>query len=241
MPSLNNYVRAATTLALNNYRSIVYQGDQVDCGICGWKGEHFFEHAKCPRCRSMARTRLIPFALNYFDINLWGRSVFHVAPNHPEFTFISRKVNPLVYDRLDIDASIKYINMVGDLTDLKIADESYDFAILWHVMEHIPEDVDALKSIYRILKPAGRVLLSVPIHPIDNPVTFEDPSIPRSAFERIHGHPDHCRSCGLDYWNRLSKAGFSVKTLNVGADVDRQTIDRLGFYEKHVCWLGSKD
>lgn len=241
MSRLNNYMKAATTIALNNYRSIVYQGDRVDCGICGWKGECFFDHARCPRCGSMARTRLIPYALRHFDINLWGRSVFHVAPNRPEFMYISRKANPLVYDRLDIDPTIRFINMVGDLADLKIPDACYDFAILWHVMEHIPRDHDAFNEIHRILKPSGRVLLSVPIHPVDRQTTYEDPSIPPSEYKRIHGHHDHCRSCGLDYWKRLSQAGFNVQTLHVGDDVDRQTIDRLGLYDKHVCWLGSKN
>lgn len=240
MSRLSNYVKAAKKIALNNYRTVVYQGDRVDCGICGWKGEFFFDHARCPRCGSMARTRLIPFALNYFDINLWGRSVLHVAPNQPEYKYISRRQNPMVYDRLDIDSTIRNVNLVGDLTRLNIADGSYDFAILWHVLEHIPEDMAAIRELYRVLKPAGRVLLSVPIYPIDSPSTFEDPSIPRSEFERIHGHHDHCRSCGLDYWQRLLKAGFSVRTLNVGEDVSVPTIERLGLYEKHVCWLGSK-
>lgn len=240
MSTLKGFVRAAGRLAIDNYRSIVYRGVQVDCWICGWKGERFFEHAKCPRCRSMARTRLIPYAFKHFDLDLSGSSVFHVAPNRPEFHYISRKVNPSVYDRLDIDSSIKYINMVGDLNDLKISDQSYDFAIIWHVMEHIPKDVDALKEIHRILKPSGRVLLSVPIFPIDSPTTFEDPAIPRSDYERIHGHYDHCRSCGLDYWKRIAQVGFTVETLNVGEDVDRETIDRLGLYDKHVCWLGTK-
>jgi SAM-dependent methyltransferase len=241
MSILNDFVRATGRFAIDNYRSLVYQGDQVDCWICGWKGKRFFEHAKCPRCRSMARTRLIPYALRHFDLNLSGSSVFHVAPNYPEYSYISRKANPLVYDRLDINSSIKYINMVGDLNELKIEDETYDLAIIWHVMEHIPKDVEALREVYRILKPSGRVLLSVPIFPIDSPTTFEDPAIPRSDFERIHGHDDHCRSCGLDYWQHIVQAGFSVETLNVGRDVERETIDRLGLYDKHVCWLGSKN
>jgi SAM-dependent methyltransferase len=241
MPNLNGYLKAARSLALDNYRSLVYRGDRVECRICDWKGELFFEHARCPRCRSVARTRLIPYAFKHFDINLRGRSVFHVAPNQPEYTYISRIANPMVYDRLDIDSTIRYINMVGDLNDLKIAAGTYDFSIIWHVMEHIPRDVDAMKQIYRILKPGGRVMMSVPIHPIDSPTTFEDPSIPRSDFEKVHGHYDHCRSCGLDYGNRLEQAGFSVQTLNVGEHVDGQTIDRFGLYEKHVCWLGTKE
>ena len=50
---------------------------------------------------------------------------------------------------------------------------------------------------------------------MDSEATYEDPSIPYEKFEEIHGHYDHCRSCGLDYFERFEEVGFKTQTLKV--------------------------
>lgn len=46
-----------------------------------------------------------------------------------------------------------------------IADGSYDLVAIFDVLEHIEEDEEALISIARVLKPGGRILITVPAHP----------------------------------------------------------------------------
>lgn len=41
-------------------------------------------------------------------------------------------------------------------------DSSFDLITMWDVIEHLPEPVSALKSVYRWLKPGGHVVLSTP-------------------------------------------------------------------------------
>ena len=43
-----------------------------------------------------------------------------------------------------------------------IADNSFDFAVTFQVIEHIKNDRDFLKEIHRVLKPGGKLLLSTP-------------------------------------------------------------------------------
>ncbi|HEY0628128.1 MAG TPA: class I SAM-dependent methyltransferase [Sphingomicrobium sp.] len=45
------------------------------------------------------------------------------------------------------------------------AADSYDLVALLDVLEHVPDDAASLKSIYRLLKPGGALLLTVPINP----------------------------------------------------------------------------
>jgi SAM-dependent methyltransferase len=45
-----------------------------------------------------------------------------------------------------------------------IADDTYDMVAALDVIEHIPDDVAALEGIARILKPGGKLLMTVPAH-----------------------------------------------------------------------------
>jgi len=55
---------------------------------------------------------------------------------------------------------VKLIN--GNLLDLKFQDKTFDIILLSEVLEHIADDVKALKEAYRLLKPRGVVIISVP-------------------------------------------------------------------------------
>jgi 2-polyprenyl-3-methyl-5-hydroxy-6-metoxy-1,4-benzoquinol methylase len=48
--------------------------------------------------------------------------------------------------------------------DLLTLQGSFDLICLFDVLEHIPDDVGTLKALPRLLKPGGRILLSVPAH-----------------------------------------------------------------------------
>ena len=99
--------------------------------------------------------------------------------------------------------------------------------------------MDAIKELYRILNKDGKLIVSVPIYPVFNPTTKEDPSLDKSKFEEVHGHHDHCRSCGLDYFERFEKFNFKTHTLN---SKDINELDRLkyGLSETHTVWCFTK-
>ena len=222
----------------NVFRTYFYKGQTVFCAICNWNGKYFFK-GKCPNCGSLARTRLIPFSLLYFKLEYGRFKILHVAPNTNEFKYIKNNVTTLLqYDRLNI-RPVKHINLVQDLTHLTLNDCTYDLVIAWHVLEHIPSDKAAISEVYRVLKKGGRFLVSVPIYPEGNNKTFEDMTIDYADFELIHGHYDHCRSCGLDYFERFEVAGFRTETLEIRA-LDPNTIVRFGLQKDHVVWCFTK-
>lgn len=50
----------------------------------------------------------------------------------------------------------------GNALQLPFADQSFDHIVCSEVLEHIPDYKSALKEIYRILKPGGTLIVSVP-------------------------------------------------------------------------------
>ena len=232
-----NHIKSLAHKIRNKYYTITYQGENVICEMCDWKGRFFF-NGRCPKCNSLPRTRLIPFSIKYFNLEEEMGNILHVAPNLSEYRYVSRNVKFSIYDRLDI-VKRDIINLQQDLTKMKIEDEQYNLSILWHVLEHIPNDLEAISELYRVMKKGGKVLVSVPIFPVGNKETYEDKNLPRAKYLEVHGHEDHCRSCGLDYFKRFESVGFKTYILN-GSELSTEAIRKFGLSTSHVVWLFEK-
>lgn len=67
------------------------------------------------------------------------------------------------YHTLDLDPQSPEVTFIGDIQEMPmIPTNSYDSAICLEVLEHIPYPLKAIREIYRILKPGGIFLFSVP-------------------------------------------------------------------------------
>ena len=222
----------------NLIRTLIYKGDSVHCQICNWKGRFYFNQ-KCPKCKSQERTRLVAYSLDYFNLIQSNLEILHIAPNINEFNFVNLTFeNILVYDRLDIKKR-KQINIVDDISNPKQVNKTYDLIIVWHVFEHIKNDIEAMAILFEVLNSNGSLLVSVPIHPTGNLATYEDSGIAYEDFSKIHGHYDHCRSCGLDYYKRFEEIGFKTSTLYVRS-LDQKELDHFGLRKDHVVWCFTK-
>ena len=56
----------------------------------------------------------------------------------------------------------RYEVVRGDLLHLPVPDASVDRVIASEVLEHIPDDVTAMAEIFRVLRPGGRAVVTVP-------------------------------------------------------------------------------
>lgn len=54
------------------------------------------------------------------------------------------------------------IDYVSDISDIPVPDGSFDVVLCTEVLEHVPEPIDAIREISRILRPGGRLLLTAP-------------------------------------------------------------------------------
>jgi len=105
-----------------------------------------------------------------------------------------------------------------DLTALSFADESFDAVIALEVMEHIPDFHRAFSECARVLKPRGKMLLSVPFHQgpslMQRARVRNDGTIEHLLPPEYHGDPLDPHGClcfhyfGWDVLDLLKSAGF---------------------------------
>ena len=62
----------------------------------------------------------------------------------------------------EIDSSSVAFACAGDATALPFNDNTFDRIIASEVLEHINEDEVALKELFRVLKPNGRIAVTIP-------------------------------------------------------------------------------
>lgn len=63
-----------------------------------------------------------------------------------------------------IEAELRYLpDIVASSLALPLPDESVDAAVMTEVLEHLPEPLDALRELSRVLRPGGRIYVTVPM------------------------------------------------------------------------------
>ena len=219
---------------------LFYLGNRVQCPVCGAKYRKFLpygrfktrENALCPNCLSLERHRLMWLYLqektDFFTASL---KILHVAP---EYCFLKRfeKLDNLDYITADLESPLAKVKM--DVHDIPFEDNSFDVVFCNHTLEHVDDDLKALRELYRILKPGGWGIIQSPIN-IERKQTYEDASISSEKDREIHfGQKDHVREYGLDYPLRLEKAGFTVNINKSIEQMDPEEIKRFGLltYDK---------
>ena len=193
-----------------NCPSCGYSGHFVSSG---WKGREAF---RCPNCSSRPRDRQIALILTRCGIDLTKGQTLHFAPEWPLF----RKLKDVPgYVGGDI-ISRRNANAVVDITKVQFADNSFDYLICNHVLEHVPDDVTAMAECFRVLKPGGLAFFSVPVS--DAEQTWNPPpEMSKAEVERICGW-DHVRSYGRDFGQLLGQHGFKVTEVTFGPDEREQ-------------------
>ncbi|MBN1326332.1 MAG: class I SAM-dependent methyltransferase, partial [Candidatus Cloacimonetes bacterium] len=203
------------SLVLRYILPLFYWGNKVFCPICSTSFRKFLPYGSkwrknrlCPRCLSLERHRVVWIFLkektDFFQVR---RNVLHIAPEQC-FYGRFRKLKNLTYLTADLESPLADVKM--DIRNMPFADNSFDFIICNHVLEHIDDDKKAIKEIYRILKKGGYALLQVPIDR-NRKETLEDDSITDPLErEKLFWDKEHVRLYGLDYPKRLEQAGFKV-------------------------------
>lgn len=147
----------------------------------------------CIYCGAHDRERHI---FMYFDkLNIWEKmkdaSILHFAPEKK----VSKKISSLNYksyikaDLFPISDDIEKI----DATEIPLEDNSADFIIANHILEHIPDYKKALSEFYRVLKPEGMLICQTPFSKLLKK-NFEDEGINTDHLRLVYyGQEDHLR------------------------------------------------
>jgi SAM-dependent methyltransferase len=168
----------------------------------------------CTNCGASDRERLYALWIdqqikkNFFSIST---RVIHFAPE----AALSKKLKGLsFFDYKTADLLMDNVDYQVDMMDMPFDDDGFDFFICSHVLEHVENDGQAIKELYRITKPRGCGILMAPIV-MGLERTVEDPSVKDEAGRwRLYGQNDHVRLYAHDdYANKIRSSGFCVEEL----------------------------
>lgn len=206
-------------------------GSRLTCNFCNFTAERFlklgYDHpvlvekgiiggghrpdGLCPRCHSSDRERLTKIVMEEFVKPDSESVVFIVAPERNLYDYFRHKLSAKVFAG---DIAPRYYDWAEeisaqDLTNLTYEDETFDVVICNHVLEHIPDDRQAMREILRVLKPGGYGMLGVPhsslLAEIEEDLTINDPEEQIRRF----GQRDHVRIYTTKgYIERLESVGF---------------------------------
>jgi SAM-dependent methyltransferase len=197
------------------------------------------ENALCPNCLSLERHRLLWLYLkkrtSFFSERL---KFLHIAP---ELCFIHRfeKLDNLEYITADLESPLARVKM--DIHQIPFQENTFDVVMCNHVLEHVEDDIHAMREIFRVLKKDGWAIMQVPFMGKNLEITYEDPSIRNpSEREKIYGQRDHVRTYGQDYPERLRKAGFHVEEDQFIRTMDQNDILRFGLPENEIIYFATK-
>ena len=190
----------------------------------GYAGRAKRNQALCPGSLSLERHRLLWLFLKmhtpFFKDPL---SVLHLAP---EQCFYKRfkSMSHLTYTTADYNSPIADIHF--DLHHSPLPDQSFDVILCNHVLEHVRDDLQCMRELFRMLKPGGWGIFQVPLD-TSRQNTLEDPSITSPEDRtRYYWQKDHVRLYGLDYPKRLESVGFKVSEHSLTDELSEALVER---------------
>lgn len=166
------------------------------------------ENFSCPKCNSHDRERHLYLYSNALGIikKFQNSKILHFAPEK-NYSKIIKSQRPEKYIMADLYPENKDTMKVNMLST-EFMDNFFDFIIANHVLEHVQDDLIALKELYRILKPGGLAILQTPFSKKIYK-TFSDQGIAdEEARLQAYGQEDHVRLYGMDFQSRVESVGF---------------------------------
>jgi SAM-dependent methyltransferase len=181
------------------------------CNICGHEG--YFgpaskgtqRDAKCPRCGSAMRDRLVKLWLDANGDRIRTADLLHFAPERS----LAALIKPLAKSYISADLAKGRAEKQIDIENMAFDERSFDVVLCSHVLEHV-DDQKALKEIHRVLRPGGYALIMLPL--VEGWArTYEDAAISAPEERALHfGQHDHVRYYGSDVRERIKSAGFEL-------------------------------
>jgi SAM-dependent methyltransferase len=227
-------------------RTLPFVGNRYVCPCCEFRLRAFTAGGAslrsrpsgyCPRCSSKARHRRIWVFLaektNLFTVPM---RLLEVSP-HYSFSRRWIRMRNLRFLGAGLSSG-PHIGLRMDLIATPLGSETFDAILCVHVLEEIPDDRAAMQELFRLVKPGGWVLVSVPTR-MDQE-TYEDHSIstPKGR-RRAFGEEAHVRIYGHDLTQRLEQCGFRVE-VDLAADVDSASKERYGLRNDENIFLCTK-
>jgi SAM-dependent methyltransferase len=220
---------------LRSWYSIFYAGNKYECNICQKKLRKFItfsnEDSLCPNCGSLKRNRRL-WSLLETELLVPNMSILDFSPSRCLYRKL-KKMKTINYKSTDLSGDF-IADHHFDITNLEITDNSLDLVICYHILEHVNDDIQAIKELFRVMKPGGKALIQTPFK--DGNI-YEDYSIVSDEERLKHfGQEDHVRIYSVSgLGKRLENCGFLVKIIE-----DSSTENKYDFDKKEIIILITK-
>ena len=196
---------------LRQWYSIFYTGNAYKCNICDKNLRKFIALSNtdslCPNCGSLKRNRSL-WSLLETEFLIPNSRVLDFSPSRCLYRKL-KKLKTINYQSTDLSGDF-IADHQFDITDLKITDDSLDLIICFHILEHIVEDILAIKELFRVMKPGAKAIIQTPFKEGE---IYEDYTITAKEDRLKHfGQEDHVRIYSIyGLKERLKNCGFHVE------------------------------
>lgn len=174
------------------------------------------EEYSCPFCYALDRDRLCSLFLEELleKTNALELNILDIAPSGAikKFVYSNSGRNTNYYTADLYMEDVDYRLDIQNMKDIK--NERFHLVICCHVLEHVKDDIMAMKEIYRILDRNGLAIILVPLD-LDQTQTDEEWGLTEAENWRRFGQGDHVRKYAkIDFINRLKLVGFKVNEMD---------------------------
>ena len=188
------------------------------CAVCGAKERHRLAWCVLDRCLGLLRPP-----------RGW---VLHLAP---ERACSARLRQLLGRYYVSMDLCMPEAMIHGDICALPFPDGVFSRLICSHVLEHVQDDIGAIREMRRVLATGGEALVMVPI---SAERTFEDPRVTDPGQRlAMFGREDHVRRYGPDFVERLRAGGWVYRELSPRDVLSDHEIRQMAIKPKERLYL----
>lgn len=166
------------------------------------------DNFSCPLCGCHDRERHLYLYMSALGIlnKMTGARVLHFAPEIKLREIIERQ-RPENYVKADLYPAASDIEKINMLK-IPYANESFDYVIANHVLEHVDDYAQALSEIRRVLVRGGFAILQTP-YSQKLQTTFSDPGVNDDVSRlNAYGQEDHLRLFGKDIFSLFAASGL---------------------------------
>jgi SAM-dependent methyltransferase len=176
---------------------------------------------RCIACRASAVSLSIVSVLRKLVSNLHAMDAYELSSRGPLHRYLKTRARTLTSSEYFHDVAggeFRDAIQCQDVQRLTYADASFDLCTSTEVFEHVPRDDQAFSEIFRVLRPAGLLVFTVPLRgegqTLERATLLPDGQIEHLLAPEYHGDPRNSgrvlafRTYGLDITERLRKSGF---------------------------------